>query len=337
MLATLLIALVQAPTIEVTLREEPGDHAVLVAAGAASLPDGAVLNLDLFFQDETESPLARELVRLRKGAFSAAFDPFPRRPRPLAGRYRLRAVYDPNFQPSPLEGVPRTAVDADFRLGSEDDGRREQEAARERLRGELRAFGALADEVRAALEDPKTDAARWPSIQDEVARRCAEIERRVYQDREYTALRLQRPVGGVESLRGTVKALARSAAEGQAGDFREGRERLRVLIEQLVGLIDDRKPAVDEVRLLADEARKNLAQALHMDGDNLLQARRKFMEAVFALNRHVPDEPRAALLAVARDAAKYFEVVSVDRPEAKRLHAEIDTRLVNLLNALPPK
>lgn len=338
MLATLLLLpLLQEAGFEAELREEPGAHAVLLASGRSGMPDGAVFNLDLFLEDEKEAPLARELVRLRNGEFKMLFDPFPKRERPLAGRYRLLVTYDPGLQPAPLPGVPRKAVEVEARVGSPDDGRREQEAVRERLRSDLRAYGVIGDEIRKELESGKADAKRWTSLQSDWSRRCVEMERRALKDAEFSALKLGKVVNAMETLHGIVRSLGRAAAAGEAGDLREGRERLGVMIDQLIGQVDNRAPAKDEVRTLADEVRKNLFQALHLEGDNLAQARRKFMEALFALNRHVPDEPRAQLLAIARDAASYFEKVPVDRPAAQRLHEELDRRLVDLLNALPPK
>lgn len=333
----LLLALAQDPRIDAELREEPGAHAVLVASGKSDLADGAVLNLDLFFEDEKETPLGRELVRVRNGEFRVVFDPFPKRERPLAGRYRLRALFDPGLQTAPLPGVKRKAVEVETRIGTADDGPREQEAARERLRSDLRAYGAVADEIRKELEAGQADAARWTSLQADWTRRCAEVERRALKDPEYAALRLGLVVHAMEALQGIVRGIGRAAAQGEAGVVREGRERLRVTLDQLIGQVDNRPPPKDEVLTLATEIRQNLVEALHSEGEQLGQTRRRFMEALFALNRHIPEEPRTQLMAIARDAATYFEKVAVDRPAAGRLHQELDRRLVDLLNALPPK
>lgn len=338
MVATLLLlACAQDVRIDAELREEAGAHAVLVASGRGELPNDAVLNLDLYFEDEKENTLARELVRVRNGEFRAVFDPFPRRERPLAGRYRLVVAYEPALQPSPPPGAARKSVEVQARVGSEDDGRREQAAARERLKADLRVYTAVGEEIAKELEAGKADAARWASLEAGWSGRCVEMERRALKDPEYAALVLSPVVHDMEKLHGIVRSLSRAAAQGQAGDVREGRERLGVMVERLAGQVDRRTPPQDEVHALAGEVRKNLFQALHLEGDNLGQARRKFMEALFALNRHVPEEPRAQLLAIARDAAVYFEKVPVDRPAAQRLHEELDRRLVDLLNALPPK
>ncbi|MBV8879649.1 MAG: hypothetical protein JO332_06795, partial [Planctomycetaceae bacterium] len=155
---TLLLSLAAAQeplTIKGELKDIPAqgkDGPCLSCQGTANLPNGAVLVAYLYY-DKVVS--GRELFKdtpiVKNGKFSQDFAIYATRTFP--GPYLARIVYDPVLQNLGGDEYPRTVVDMTLQVGTAQDVDREGKAIRDRLSGELRALMAMADQMKAKLDE----------------------------------------------------------------------------------------------------------------------------------------------------------------------------------------
>ncbi len=317
-----------------TLAEAPGPR--LVCEGTAEVPDGIVLNLELFIDGRAEA-LANQLVRVKDGKFAVPFDAFKGAERNLPGNYRTRISYHPAFQPKPLPDVDAFQIFIPLKIGTSDEIIAAQRSVRERLIRDLREFSAIADDVHAAFEACKgqIDPADWTKRTEAWKTRCLAIEKRTSRDPDYAALNYGTiTMSGTENLRNTLRQIVEVAGAGRAADLQAGRQRLDGAIR---GMILETAPAGStgaERRDLVGRARGALVSALDTQGPALAACRRTFTDAVLKLSLKAPPEARDALLEISGLGASYFEQIEASRERGQKLQPDLDKRLADVLPLL---
>jgi hypothetical protein len=322
------------PKITASLVEAPGPK--LVCEGTAEMPNGIVLNIEIFFEKQPEK-ITHQQVRVKDGAWSAPFLLFKGRERNLPGRYRVRVHYHPAFQPRPLENVDAYFVEATSQIGTAEEIETAHKAVRERLVADLKAFKALADEIQAAFEAAKgkPEPADWKKRVEGWKKACAEIEDRAALDPDYKALNFGRVTQtGTEYLREKVRALVEFGGAGREADLRLGKEQLEGMIRSIIIEIAPEGSTTADRRQLIGQARGALTSALEAEGPAFAACKRAFIEAVFRLSLKAEGLAREILQQVNEDGVVYFDTADADREKAKPLYPALDKKLTDALNAL---
>ena len=171
-----------APQIKGELRNVPpqGNAAPsLLCEGTSTLPDGALLNAYLYYDRVNEGrEIAKDTTTVKGGKFTQDFIPFTKSKKNLAGRYIARFRFNPEFQD---KAIPFSTLKVDIVLehGSPQDVERETKAVREQLVGEIRAFAAMGDEIRAKITELKDKPAdEWKALVKSWVNKSTEIQRR---------------------------------------------------------------------------------------------------------------------------------------------------------------
>jgi hypothetical protein len=332
----LLCALaLQAPfKIEGRLSDAPGPR--LVCEGTVDAPDGVVLNIELFIAGYAE-PLDRLPTETKQGAFSASFAPFKGRERNLPGRYQARVSYHPAFQPQPLPDVAPFTVSVALPLGTDAEVAAAHKVVRDRMIADLKTFGEIGDEVRAAFEaaQGKVDPADWRKRTEGWKARCTEIEKRAAKDPEYRALGFGRiTLSGTEYLREKVRGMVEFAGAGRAGDLNVARDQLDGMIRTQILELAPVGSSAAERRTLVGQARGALVSALDSEGPAFAACRKGFVEAVLKLSVKAPPEARDALLLISAQGSAFFDEADADRDRGRVLQPALDKKLAELLDLL---
>jgi hypothetical protein len=331
-----------APQIKGELRNVPpqGNAAPsLLCEGTSTLPDGALLNAYLYYDRVNEGrEIAKDTTTVKGGKFTQDFIPFTKSKKNLAGRYIARFRFNPEFQD---KAIPFSTLKVDIVLehGSPQDVERETKAVREQLVGEIRAFAAMGDEIRAKITELKDKPAdEWKALVKSWVNKSTEIQRRAYplEVPEYRVLNLDQIAdGGLENLGGILISSAKHAAAGEGEVAREGLTRLRQTIEYLVDEIASPKlTEPGQIFALIESARKLLKDALSHPDDPVLPARRKFVEMSALLQKSLPEEVQSALLEISGRSATFFSALSDKQPNAKELQKELDETFEKLIATL---
>jgi hypothetical protein len=322
------------PKVDGSLTEAPGPR--LVCAGTADVPDGVVFNIELFIDGRGE-PLGRIPVRVKEGMFTAAFDAFKGCARNLPGSYRARVSYHPAFQPVPLAGVAAFHVFVPLKIGTPEEIAAAHKAVRDRLIADLKGFGEIGDDIRAAFEAAKgkVDPADWRKRTEGWKARCTAIEKRTAADPEYAALGCGTvTLSGTEYLREKVRGLVESGGAGREADLQVGREQLDGMIR---GMILDLAPpgsTAAERRALIGQARGAAVSALDAEGPAFAACKKGFLEALLKLSVKAPPEARDALLLVTAQGTAYFDEADASRERARKLQPDLDRKLADVLQLL---
>ena len=331
-----------APEIKGELRDVPAQAnagPALVCEATTNLPDGALLNAYLYYDRINEGrEVARDVATVKGGKFSQEFAPFPKSKKNLAGKYIARFRFDPNFQNQRMDFAP-AKVDIVLQHGSPQDVARETQAVRDQLVGELRAYAAMADEVKAKiaeLKDKPADA--WKDALKGWHEKSTEIQRRSYPLKvpEYRVLNLDQIAdSGLEQLGGTLLSAAKHASIGEAEIAREGLTRLRQSVDYYADDIASPK-LVEPAQILAliDSARKLLKDSLDHPNDPVQPARRKFVEMTALLQKSLPEEVQSMVLEISTRGVVFFASLADKQPEAKDLQKELDENFDKLIAAL---
>src|SRR5262249_51326997 len=155
------------------------------------------------------------------------------------GTYIARFIYDPALQGLGAADYPRTTVEFSLQIGTPEDLERESKAVRNQLAEEIRAFIAMADEVKAKMDEfrDKPPAAWDPSLKA-WRDRSIELQKRADPRKvpEYTLLRLDVIADtGFENMADIFLSAARIASRGQRETALEGLTRLRQTAEFWLG------------------------------------------------------------------------------------------------------
>lgn len=333
-LLLLALALQAGPTIDGRLTDAPGPR--LLCEGTVDVPDGIVLNIELFIAGRAEA-LERIPVQVKDKAFTAAFAPFKGLERNLPGRYQARISYHPAFQPQPLPDVAAFAVAVPLKLGTDPEVEAAHKVVRDRLIADLRGFGAIGDDVRAAFEAAKgaVDPADWRKRAQGWQARCAEIEKRAARDPEYAALGFGLvTMSGTEHLRGKIGAMVELAGAGKAADVQIVREQLEAMIRTTVAELAPPGSTTAERRTLVGQARGALVSCLDSEGPAFAACRKGFLEALLKLSVKAPPEARDALLVITEQGRAFFDVADADRERARPLVPDLDKKLADVLQLL---
>ncbi len=321
--------------IAATLAEAPGPQ--LVCEGTAEVPDGIVLNLELFIDGRGDA-LARQVVRVKDGKFRMPFDVFRGAERNLPGHYRVRISYHAAFQPKPLPDVDAFHVFVPLKIGTADEIVAAQRTVRERLLRDLKEFAVIADDVQAAFEAAKgkIDPADWRTRTEGWKARCLAIEKRAAKDPDYAALNYSHLTqSGTETLRNMLRQIVEVGGAGRAADLQVGRQRLDAMLRAMILETAPAGSTAAERRTLVGQARGALVSALDTQGGAALAAcRRGFSEALLKLNLKAPPEARDALLEISGLGSAYFDVVEASRERAQKLQPDLDKRLADVLQVL---
>ena len=332
---SLLALALQAPIkIDGRLTEAPGPR--LLCEGAVDVPDGVVLNIELFIAGRAEA-LDRLPTQVKQGAFSAAFAPFKGRERNLPGRYQARIGYHPAFQPQPLPDVGAFHVSVKLQVGTDAEIAEAHKAVRDRMIADLKGFGVIADDVRAAFEaaQGKVDPADWRKRTEGWKARCTEIEKRAAKDPEYQALAFGGiTLTGTEYLREKVRGMVEYAGAGRAADLNLAREQLDAMIRSHILELAPPGSTTAERRTLVGIARGALVSALDAEGPAFAACRKGFVEALLKLSVKAPPEARDALLLISAQGSAFFDEADADRDRGRKLQPELDKKLAELLQLL---
>jgi hypothetical protein len=312
----------------------------LFCEGTTTLPDGALLNVYLYYDRVNEGrELAKDTATVKGGKFLQEFVPFATSKKNLAGKYVARFRYSPDFQDRAIPEFSDAKVDIVLQLGTPQEVQLETKAVRDQLVAELRAFAALGDEVKAKileLKDKPADA--WKPSLKAWHERSMEIQRRAYPLKvpEYRVLDLDQIAdGGLEQLGGTLISAAKHASIGEAEVGREGLTRLRQTIDYLIDEIASPK-LIEPAQILAliESARQLLRDALGRPNDPVLPARRKFVEMNALLQKSLPEEVQAMVLEISAGSVRFFNALSDKQADAKELQKELDASFEKLIATL---
>jgi len=306
--------------------------------GEADLPDGSRVDVYYYFGAIVYGQeIDRGAVLVKDRKFSRDSTLYPKRT--LPGVYGVRALFNPGLQPrEEFQTLPRCHTDQVLKIGTDAEIEREQNSVRKRMAEYVEAIRALGDEIAAKQKEAagKLDKQGWTRLVDGWRERCLAVEGRAHKDRDFLFLGLM-PVAdmGLEQMRNILIGVAHCAAAGQALEMKEGLTRLDLSARKFTEMIAVRPDDPKKLRLeLAGEARKMLREAAGLEGPALSAAQRKFLEAVFRLNPHVPEAHRESVLAIASSARGVFEAIGEKKDNAQELREKLDGQLEALLRAL---
>ena len=322
------------PKITATLSEAPGPK--IVCEGTAEVPDGIVLNVELFISSQPDK-LDHRQVRVKDGAFAAPFEPFKRRERNLPGQYRVKVHYHEAFQVRPLPDVGAFFVEASATFGTAAEIAAAHKGVRDRLTADLNGFKAVADDVVAAFDaaQGKPDPKEWTKRVEGWKKSCTDIEDRAAVDPDYKALGFGRITQtSTEYLREKVRGIVEHAGAGRTADVRLSREQLEGMIRSIIIEIAPAGSTTADRRHLIGQARGALTAALESEGPAFAACKRAFTEAVFRLNLKASGLAQEILRQIAEDGVVYFDTADADREKAKPLIAPLDRKLEDALREL---
>ncbi|HVE38767.1 MAG TPA: hypothetical protein VNM14_02695 [Planctomycetota bacterium] len=332
----------QAPEIKGELRDVPPQGKAapsFLCEGTTNLPDGALLNAYLYYGQVNQGrEIAKDTTTIKGGKFTQDFEPFPKSKKNLAGKYIARFRFDPNFQAQAM-AFATINVDIVLQHGTPQDVERETKAIRDQLVGEIRAYAAMGDEVKAKIQELKDKPAdAWQALFKSWVEKSSDIQRRNYPLKvpEYRVLNLDQVAdGGLENLGGILISAAKHATLGEAETAREGLTRLRQTIDYLVDEIASPKlTEPGQILALIESARKLVKDALARPDDPVLPARRKFVEMNALLQKSLPEDVQANVLEIGTRAVSFFTALADKQANAKELHKELDETFDRLLAAL---
>jgi len=330
----ILLALQQNPKLTLGVAEGPGP--ALVCEGETELPDGTVLNVELFFGTRGE-PLLHQFVRVKEGAYKAPFLLFKGREKNLPGLYRAKAHYHQAFQPRPNQDIGNFTVEGSAKIGTSAEIEAAHQAVRERFVAELKVYKALADEIHDAFQaaggKPKPE--EWKKKVEGWRRACMGVEDRAAADPDYKVLGFGRVLSsGLEYLREKVRALVEFGGAERGPDLLLGREQLDGMIRSIILEIAPEGSTTAQRRDLVGQARGALQAALEAQGPALAAARRAFTEAVFRLNLKASGVAVDILRQLIEEGNAYLDAAENDREAARKLHPTLDKKLDALLREL---
>jgi hypothetical protein len=331
----------QTPVLKGELKDAPpqgkGEPAIL-CEGTTNLPDGVVLMAYLYYDRIDDGrEIAKDTPTVKGGKFSPDFIPFPQRQKNLAGKYIARFRFRPELQNRAITGWAPATVEMTLEIGSARDAAADQKAVRTQLADEIRAFTALGDEVKAKSKELKgRPAAAWETSIKEWCEKTTQIQARAVRTAEYRVLRLDNVAdAGLEDLTAILISAARHAAAGKTDDAFEGIARLRQTAQFWIEEIASPKlTEPSQILELIESARALLKDALGRPDDQLLPARRKFVEMSALLQKSLPQDYQAALLDIGASAVTYFTAIADKQPGAKDLQKELDQQLEKLIASL---
>ncbi|HEX7898457.1 MAG TPA: hypothetical protein VF950_11900 [Planctomycetota bacterium] len=332
----LLLLALQNPKITATLAEAPGPK--IVCEGAAAVPDGIILNVEIYLAG-TKEMLKHELVRVKDETFKASFDLFRGRERNLPGQYRVKILYHDAFQlpNKALPNVPNFHVECASQIGTPAEIEAAHKTVRDRLSADLNGFKAVADDVVAAFDaaQGKPDPKEWKKRVEGWKRSCTDIEDRAAVDPDYKVLGYGRITQtSTEYLREKVRGLVEHAGAARAAEVRLGREQLEGMIRSILIEIAPAGSSTADRRQLVAQARGALTAALDAEGPAFAASKRAFTEAVFRLNLKASGLAQEILRQIAEDGVVYFDTADASRESAKPLAAPLDKKLGDALREL---
>jgi hypothetical protein len=329
------------PPIRFTVKEVPGDGKTPPAfhcEGEADVPDGSRIDVYYYFGEvQYGGEIHRGVAVVKEGKFSRDSSIFPKRT--LPGTYGVRVLFNPGLQPrEELQTLPRRSADQVLKVGTDAEIEKEQNAVRKRMAEHIESVRSLGDEIAAKQKESggKPDKQTWAKLIDGWRQRCLAVEARAHKDTDFVILGLM-PVAdmGLEQMRNIMLAVAHCAASGQALEMKEGLTRLDLSARKFTEMVAVRPEDPQKVRLeLAGEARRIAREAARQEGPALAASRRKFLETVLLLNRHVPDPQREAVLAIAAEAKDLFDAAADRKEGVPALQEKLDARFESLLRAL---
>jgi hypothetical protein len=330
----LLMLALDNPKITAALAEGPGPK--IVCEGTADVPDGIILNVELYIKGEPEK-LFHALARVKDGAFGTAFEPFKGRERNLPGEYRVKVHYHGAFQPKPLENVDPFFIEAAATFGSPAEIQAAHKAVRERLIADLQGFKVVAEDVQAAFDAAKgkPEPADWRKKVPAWQKGCADIESRVAGDPDYRVLGFNRITQtSTEYLREKVRGLVEYGGNGRAPEFQLSREQFDGMLRSILIELAPAGSSTADRRQLVSQARGALIAALEAEGPAFAGTRRQFTEAVFRLSMRATGLALEILRQVNEDGAAYFEQADASRDAARKLFPPLDRKLEDALKEL---
>ncbi len=340
------------PTIKATVQEvdpKKDEPPGFLCEGTTDLPDGCRIDVFTYFDarleadrkdryvPETGAHRHHSVVTVKDGKFSAAFAIYtPSAKKNLAGDYTFRVKFDPNFQPAQFATLGPILNDLPFKVGKPGDEAKDRAAVGAKLFDEIKALVVIADESAAKRKEDKakgkSDPTAWSALMKDWTKRLGDINQRVSKEPEYVVLDMNVISNvGFEHLTGIVMDLARYASRGQDKDFREGRERLDVMVSKynndLTGAPID--PKIARVELLKD-ARGWLDTAVNARDDQGPLGKKNFRQAMMNLHKIAPADARPTILEMSAAATEIFDALDAKK-DAKALFEKLDARLGELL------
>lgn len=306
--------------------------------GTTNLPNGVSLLAQLYYGKPVPGKeLFSTSTTVKAGRIVQDFPVFSRRNFP--GKYIARLTYDPVLQGLEAPDYPRTTVELVLQIGGPQDVDREGKAVRDDMIGEIRGLIAIADEIKAKLDEMQGK----PQADREIPykawyERTSDVRKRLDPRKhpEYYILRLDLMADtAIEDLTGILMSSARCFVLGQRENMVEGLTRLRQGCEYWIGEIGNAR--ILDVGKLADsveECRSIAKKLIANAAEPVLPARRRFLELVAELDKSAPPDFHDLLLAVTDRATAFFTAVSDKAPEAPKLQEELDRLLARLAETL---
>lgn len=337
------------PRLTVTLREGTEGEAIrrptLICEGETTLPDGARIDLQMYFNEpRLKIEMGKEAVYVRGGKFNAPFSIYTP-PRNLAGLHCVQAVFEPHLQRTGLAGLGRLVTEARLQIGNPEDAQRDRQAWGQKLVGEIEAMAAIVEEEGAPryLRDRaagKHDPAEWNRFIVEAEERTLQIFRRSIRVPEYKALQFGAACDdGLEEfrdlamhcLRSFIRVLNNPDHPHGAAVLREGRLLLKRNKQRLIWTVFPPRGDGPLLTRLAEEALQILKGAMEADEDGRAGARMKFREAILALDHRAPGTFHEAIIGLSTDAAPFFKALGSDGEKAKTLLEGLERQFRELL------
>lgn len=330
----------EAPILKAELKEVPATEKTkgsLVCEGSTNLPNGALLQADLYYRivDEGKS-IDRPTISVQDGKFVQEFQPYPRKIFP--GKYIVRLRFNPALQ-NPAVNFSDARLDVPFQVGNEADFQREAAFFRGQLAGELREMVGLGEELKGKIKELEGKPAdEWKELLKKWESKSHEIMHRADPRRvpEYNVLKIDHPATtGLENLAGILTSAAKYAAAGRGKEALEGITVLRQTAEYLIGEMTSPKlTTAAEVLELLDAARKLLQEAAAKPDQPVLPARRKFLEMNALLQKSLPEDMQPMAIEIGSVAARFFSALADQETNVKELLAEMEKTLEKLAGPL---
>jgi len=311
-----LIALTTAQDdVAVVVRDVPGVQPRIRCEGTAGLPDGSRLELRVYYGAYVPGrELQHRAVQVRNGAFSSEFSIFPEKN--LAGSYALRVGFKP---PEPSRPWSR---DIPFRIGTPLEAEQDRARVLERVARDVRAIGALADDLEG----------RPPERAWRIAERAAKSP-------ELKALRLEDVSGaGLLDLCNRLKAVADSAAAARAAPrdrstqeaAREARSAFDRALRKLLGRLAAEQIGGDALAAMVQEIRERLSRIPDLAGESLDAARKEFVASLLRLQAKVPARHHAALVGLASEALALFDGSNSREERERKFRQRVEPQVSGL-------
>lgn len=342
--------------ITATVTSLPADPAAgrkptLLVEGKAALPDGARLDLRLYFGEGSVRELRHGATRCQGGQFTHSFQIFPERN--LAGVYFLRIVLSPALQPPDVQKgladrTRKLEAEVKFEVGDAREQERDRAAVLERFASQIREFQTMGDEVEARLKEGKLDAKGWGKAKGEWLGRALEVQKLAIATPEYRAFNYDEWVAdGFEVLQNHLLKLINTSADASQHPnkpyaqaavkvTRQGLDQTAAGFLKTVSYdpVKERK----KLAALAEDARRVLRDALGSPSPD--DARKKFYQAILLL-AGATGADYDAVFKILNDSPPFFAALSAARPEeARKLHEELDRRLAEVRRSIeeaPPQ